>query len=296
MHPEPTDRSTPLRFTRRAALLAGLAAVLLGFGTLQEARAQTPIPSPQPPRGSLAGLPPQGEGIALLTTTDEATAASLTATLGDAGCMVETISVLRPRAPQPQPLPPQPAGDWTPFIAGAPAAANEGFVRTFPTIPANTPFFLRCRSGMAPAVDPANARYRIGTTVVTLVNGRADVEAAPGSASRMITTLTDRQSFGDLDGGTADAAVVLAHSPGGSGTFSYLAVQSGGTGSAGIGATALLGDRVTVTGVSIANGRVLVTYLTHRPAEALAAAPTLPVTKVFTLTGGALVEVGSIVG
>lgn len=281
---------------RRVALVT-LSAALAAFGGLEGARAQAPVPSPQPVRGAVAGLPPRGEGIALLTTTEAASPTALTTTLGDAGCSVETLSVLRPRPPEPEPLGPPPGtSEWTPFIPGAPAAANEGFVRFFPTIPANTPFFLRCRSGLTPEVDPANARYRIGGTVYTLLNGRSDVEAAPGSASRIVTTLQDRQSFGDLDGGTADAAVVLAHSTGGSGTFMYLAVQSGGTGGAGVGPTVLLGDRIVVTGVSIAQGRVLVTYLTRRPTDAFTVAPTLPVTKVFTVGTAGLVEVGSIVG
>jgi hypothetical protein len=289
-----TDHRMPAFALRLALALS--AAALVAFASLEGARAQAPIPAP-PTRGAFAGLPPQGAGIALLTTTEASTPASLTATLTDAGCLVETISVLRPRVPEPLPLV-QPASEsgWTPFIAGAPAAANEGFVRIFPTIPANTPFFLRCRSGLTPAVDPANARYRIGSTIYTLLNGRSDIEAAPGSASRVVTSLTERQSFGDLDGGTADAAVVLTHSSGGSGTFSYLAVQSGGTAGAGVGPTVLLGDRVVVTGVSIEQGRVLVTYLTRRPTEAFVVAPTLPVTKVYTLTAGGLVEVGSIVG
>jgi hypothetical protein len=277
---------------RSLRLLLAVLGVSVGLLTVSAtAEAQAPVPVAVG-RGGFAGVPPQGEGIALLVTTEAASGEALTLTLSDAGCLVETILVLRP----PSPVPLTEGSGWTPFIAGAPAAANEGFLRTYPTIPANTPFFLRCRAAVQAAIDPANARYRIGNTVYTLVNGRSDVEAAPGSASRVVTQLTDRRSFGNIDGGTADAAVVLTYSGGGSGTFSYLAVQTGGTSGAGVGPTVLLGDRVTATGVQVAQGRVVVTYLTRRPAEAMALPPTLPVTKVYTLTDGVLVEVGSIVG
>jgi hypothetical protein len=233
----------------------------------------------------------------MLVTTDTTTAQGLTTTLSEAGCQVETIAVLRPLPRPPgDPIPLGGAGaEWTPFVAGAPAAANEGFVRVLPSIPANTPFFLRCRAAISPAIDPANASYRIGSTVVTLVNGRSDIEAAPGSASRITTLLTDRRAYGELDGGAADAAVALTHSGGGSGTFTYLAFQSGGA-SASIGPTVLLGDRVTVTNLVIAHGRIMVTYLDRRPAEALTVAPSLPVTKLFAISGGQLVEVGSLIG
>lgn len=258
--------------------------------------AAQPIPAPFPGRGAFAGVPPLGAGIAMLITSDTTTAQALSTSLGDAGCVVETIAVLRPPSSVPGGPPPL-AGtaDWTPFVAGAPAAANEGFVRILPTIPSNTPFFLRCRAAISPAIDPANARYRIGSTVITLVDGRSDIEAAPGSASRITTQLTDRRSYGDLDGGVTDAAVALTYSGGGSGTFTYLGVQSGAQ-PASVGPTVLLGDRVTVTGLSVANGRIMVTYLDRRPAEALTILPTLPVTKLFAVSGGTLVEIGSVVG
>lgn len=303
----PLSRSLPRRLSRRlsrsivarlasVALGVGAAIVALGWPVAPRTYAQAPIPLPSPARGGLAGVPPVGAGIAMLITTDAATPGGLSTTLADAGCQVETIAVLRPPSRGPgEPLPLAGQNEWSPFVAGAPAAVNEGFVRAFPTIPANTPFFLRCARGVTPQIDPANARYRIGTDVVTLVDGRRDIEAAPGSASRITTQLTDRRSYGDLDGGASDAAVVLTHSTGGSGTFSYLAFQSGAQ-PASVGPTVLLGDRVTVTNLAIANGRIMVTYLDRRPNEALAIAPSLPVTKLFAISGGQLVEIGSLVG
>ncbi|MFN8639926.1 MAG: hypothetical protein U0360_10860 [Dehalococcoidia bacterium] len=278
-----------------AIALAGVVAHATG------ARAQTPTPQPVPPigvppRGSFAGVPPAGAGIAMLVTTETTTAQALTSTLTDTGCQVETIAILRPPSRVPgDPVPLAGSGEWTPFVAGAPAAANEGFVRVLPSIPANTPFFLRCRTALTPQIDPANARYRIGADIVTLVNGISDVPLPVSSASRITTLLTDRRAFSDIDGGGADAAVILTQNTGGSGTFSYLAFQAGAQ-PASLGPTVLLGDRVTVTGLWIASGRIMVTYLDHRPTEPFAVAPTLPMTKLFAVSGGTLVEVGSLVG
>ncbi|MCC6237211.1 MAG: hypothetical protein IT299_06520 [Dehalococcoidia bacterium] len=282
----------------RAFVGTAVAAITLAVGAsvASTTHAQSVVPLPTPSRGPFAGVPPVDAGIAMLVTTEAATPGGLTTTLGDAGCQVETIAVLRPPSRVPgDPIPVTGQNEWSPFVAGAPAAVNEGFVRAFPTIPANTPFFLRCARGLTPEVDPANARYRIGTDVVTLVDGRRDIEAAPGSASRITTQLTDRRSYGDLDGGASDAAVILTHSTGGSGTFAYLGFQSGAQ-PASVGPTVLLGDRVTVTNVAIAHGRIMVTYLDRRPNEALAVAPSLPVTRLFAVSGGQLVEIGSLVG
>lgn len=283
----------------RALLVSGvlaLGALVAGLALQPVPRAHAQVPLPFPARGAFFGVPPLGAGIAMLITSDTTTAVALTSTLADAGCQVETIAVLRPPSRGPgEPLPLVGQNEWTPFVAGAPAAANEGFVRALPSIPANTPFFLRCRAAISPQIDPANARYRIGSLVIPLVDGRSDIEAAPGSASRVTTQLTERRTYGDLDGGVSDAAVILTHSSGGSGTFSYLGFQSGAQ-PASVGPTVLLGDRVTVTNLTVANGRIMVTYLDRRPNEALAVLPSLPVTKLFAISGGQLVEIGSLVG
>jgi hypothetical protein len=268
-----------------ATLFALAVALAAAAQPPRTALAQAPLPAP--PRGAFAGVPPR-TATALLVATEPATAAALSATLGDTGCSVESIFLLRPSSGAPTP----PA--WSGYLEGAPAAVNDAFVARFPSIPAGTPFFVRCRLGNPPVLDVSNATYRVGNQDVTLADGRSEAPAAPGSAIRVTTQLTDRQAYGQLDANVlADAAVVLTHQPGGSGTFYYLAFQSGGTVTA---ATVLLGDRVSVETVSIAHGRIAVTYLDRGAAEPLTAPPTQPVTKVFTVQGGALVEVGVIRG
>src|SRR5687768_5776901 len=81
------------------------------------------------------------------------------------------------------------------------------------------------KAGTVP--DAANATYLIEGTAVTLAKGKADEPSAPGSTSRNVTTLTSFTAAGDVDGDREpDVAVVLTSSPGGSGTFYYVAALS----------------------------------------------------------------------
>lgn len=114
----------------------------------------------------------------------------------------------------------------------------------------------------------------------------------PGSAA--VPTLVfsgERVARGDLDGdGNAEAVVVLDSWTGGSGVFSYIAVVSGRTGKATNTATQLLGDRVQVRDVRIADGRVVVDLRGPGPDDP-SCCPSMNIRQVWTLTGGALKEV-----
>ena len=263
--------------------LGALGAAPLAGGAVeaqQPWRAQQPQHAQQPqqaqlPLGAFAGAPPAAGSLGLLVTTEDATAAALVATLGQAGCDTTSVTTLAGAAPQIH-------------VPGAPPLVNAAFPAT---LPAETPVIVRCGAAAVPAVDAPNAGYTIDGGVVALADGRSEVPVAAGSATSTVTTLSARRSYGDLDGdGLADAAVALVHDPGGSGTFHYLAVLAGG--STGPAPTLPLGDRVIVDRVAIAHGRVTVSYLTRTFDEALAALPTVPVTRHFALAGGALVELG----
>ncbi len=68
--------------------------------------------------------------------------------------------------------------------------------------------------------SPLGATYRIEKREVHLIDGKAEVAAAPGSATTIKTSVFGQPVFGDLDGdGDEDAALFLVHKPGGSGTF-----------------------------------------------------------------------------
>ena len=138
-----------------------------------------------------------------------------------------------------------------------------------------------------------NATYKIegvaGGTV-TLTNGEYHAPAAPGSASETIVTLADTVVVGTLSGQPA-AAVVLTSSGGVSGTFYYLAVVRDVGGKPVNVATALLGDRVKINGVSITNNQVVVDLVTQGPNDPMTS-PTLHQVWKYELQGNTLVKVG----
>lgn len=147
-------------------------------------------------------------------------------------------------------------------------------------------------SGGASAVaapDPANATFTIEKAAVTLSNGRSDKEAAPGSASRIVTTLTDKRAIGDVDGdGRADTVVVLTYQTGGSGTFYYVAVLLNGGNGVTTTPAALLGDRIVVNSVRLEGTTIVVDILDRASGQPFTTSPAVSATKRFAVTGGAL--------
>jgi hypothetical protein len=141
-----------------------------------------------------------------------------------------------------------------------------------------------------PVPDPANATFAIDRATVTLVNGRAEQDAAPGSAAKNVATLTDQRVNGDLDGdGKLDAVVIVTYQTGGSGTFYYVAalLSTAPTGAAG--PSALLGDRIKVTAVRL-DGRTIVVELLDRSAgQPFTSSPTVPIVRRFEVLQGVLV-------
>ena len=96
-------------------------------------------------------------------------------------------------------------------------------------------------------------------------------------------------TVGDLNAdGLEDAIALLAINTGGTGTFMHLAAviqQAGGLTHA---ATLLLGDRVKVESLEIADGTLQVNMITHAPDDPLCC-PTEQVTRTYTLQDNRLV-------
>lgn len=134
--------------------------------------------------------------------------------------------------------------------------------------------------------------YEVEETQVLLVNGVAEMEAAPGSATKITTRYFGNEVFGDLNGdGKEDVAFLLTQDPGGSGTFYYVVVawrtESGYSGSNGV----FLGDRIAPQSMAIENGLVVVNYAERKPGEDFAAQPSVGVTRQFSLKESRLAEV-----
>src|SRR5262249_45390232 len=103
---------------------------------------------------------------------------------------------------------------------------------------------------------------------------------------------TDKRANADLTGdGKQDAAVILTFNGGGSGVFSYVVVLVGTGGGKGTATNAImLGDRITVEGLRVDGGKILVDMLDRKQGEPFSTAPSVKVTRTFQLQGGALAE------
>lgn len=100
--------------------------------------------------------------------------------------------------------------------------------------------------------DYTDATFFIEGQPVTLVDGVAETEAAPGSASKITTRFFGNELATDLDGDSReDIAFILTQERGGSGVFFYavaaLNTEGGYVGSDGY----LLGDRVAPQSTNI---------------------------------------------
>lgn len=141
--------------------------------------------------------------------------------------------------------------------------------------------FLKNPAGKVPSPglilpDYKNATYRIDGQLVILKDGVAEVAAAPGSASKIITRYFGNEAKTDLNGdGKEDVVFLLTQETGGSGTFFYVvaAVQvSGGY----EGSTAyFLGDRIAPQTTEIQNGIIFVNYAERAPTDPMSAAPSV---------------------
>lgn len=146
-------------------------------------------------------------------------------------------------------------------------------------------------SAGAPAPpDPNSATFVIERDRITLAAGRAEREAAPGSATKIVTALAEQRATGDVDGdGRPDSVVLLVHQPGGSGTFFYVALLLNTGGGASTTPAVLLGDRIKPTAVRIDGSTIVVEFLDRLQGQPLSAAPAVPTTRRFAVQAGMLV-------
>jgi hypothetical protein len=135
--------------------------------------------------------------------------------------------------------------------------------------------------------DPLNSTYIIDNKEIHLKDGTAEVEAAPGSATKEKTKIWETPASGDLNADQVnDYAVILMNEPGGSGTFYYVSALVGQTATNAV----LLGDRIKPKSLEIKNGKIHVNYLDRKLEDAMSEEPTIEVTKIFTVKDGKLVD------
>ncbi|MCP4196097.1 MAG: META domain-containing protein [Proteobacteria bacterium] len=157
-------------------------------------------------------------------------------------------------------------------------------------------------SGEQPEIPPveltadvlANMTYQSEWTqsgTATLVDGQYSEQAAPGSATKTVVSLTEHIAIGTLDGEPA-AAVVLVTDPGGSGTFYDLAVVTNPNGHPTNVASTHLGDRVKINSIDIVEDQIVIDMVKQGPDDPMCC-PTQQVVQTYELQGDQLVETSS---
>lgn len=127
------------------------------------------------------------------------------------------------------------------------------------------------------ALSYKDATYMIDGTPVTLMDGVAEMPAAPGSASKIVTRYFGNELRKDLDGdGREDVVFLLTQQTGGSGTFYYvvaaLDTAAGWKGSDGY----LLGDRIAPQTTESGEGKqVIINYADRKQGESFAVRPSV---------------------
>ncbi len=126
------------------------------------------------------------------------------------------------------------------------------------------------------ASTPDSIAYTIEGSAYTLENGTYAASEVPGSASMTTVTLFGGPVYGDLDAdGDEDAAVLLAYSTGGSGTFYYAALARKLGDIYESTNTLLLGDRIAPQTIEIKDGRAVFNYATRKESDPMSTPPSI---------------------
>ncbi len=146
--------------------------------------------------------------------------------------------------------------------------------------------------------DYKNTTYTINGQPVTLVNGKAETAAAPGSASTVVTQYFGNEATGDLNGNNIpDVAFLLTQTTGGSGTFYYVVAALGNGNGSYVGTNAvLLGDRIAPQTTEFQNGKIIVNYADRNAGEPMTTRPSVGVSKYFAVVGTTLTEQSATAG
>jgi hypothetical protein len=136
------------------------------------------------------------------------------------------------------------------------------------------------------------AKYAIdalATGEARLDDGVYEAEVA-GSGPRNMVRLAPATAFGDLNGdGVEDAAVALLVTPGGSGSFTYVAAVINADGDARPTNAVLIGDRVALQSVRVVDGEIHVSWMDRKPSDPMTTKPATPVSTMAVVEQGKLV-------
>jgi hypothetical protein len=141
------------------------------------------------------------------------------------------------------------------------------------------------------AFDPKNGTYEIEGKEITLVDGYAESELAPGSASKLITRYFGNEAMGDLNGdGKEDVVFLITQETGGSGVFYHVVVALGtNVGYSGLNGI-FIGDRIAPQSTEIKDGKVFLNYAVRARGASMTTVPNIGVTRYYKISNGRLVQ------
>jgi heat shock protein HslJ len=136
---------------------------------------------------------------------------------------------------------------------------------------------VSCEKQADVALDYKDAEYVIDGRRIKLMDGVSETEAAPGSASKIVTRHFGNELRHDLNGdGREDVVFLLTQETGGTGVFYYvvaaLNTERSYVGSQGL----LLGDRIAPQTTEMGTDNiVIVNYAVRAPGESFATVPSV---------------------
>ena len=133
--------------------------------------------------------------------------------------------------------------------------------------------------------DGRTSSFVIDGEEITLANGAAEREAAPGSASKVVTRYFGNDARGDLNAdGKDDVVFLVSQNTGGTGEFYYaVAALATDTGYKTTNAF-LIGDRIAPQSTNISAGEIHVNYAERKPGEPMTAQPSQAATLLLKVT------------
>jgi len=138
-----------------------------------------------------------------------------------------------------------------------------------------------------------NASFTIDGQMVTLINGVSEIEAAPGSASKITTRYFGNEAKGDLTGdGLEDIAFLVTQDGGGSGLFYYAVVAIKTADGYKTTSAFLIGDRIApqTTEIRADSRELYVNFAERNPGEPMTTQPSLGVTLFLKVTSDGILE------
>lgn len=121
-----------------------------------------------------------------------------------------------------------------------------------------------------------NYSVKVGDENFDLLNGKAEKEIVPGSATKNKLYIFAEPVLGDLNGdGKTDVAEILVNEPGGSGSFFYAVLLIKNDNGYKVTGTMYLGDRIAPQNINIVDGRAVYNFAERKAGEPFSLPPSL---------------------